>query len=261
MSELNIWVCNTSTNAKEILRVYGNNRPSSALCKTPIDPDTGAQVATLSYLDLRYFYTIPESETQVTLDAENSDIPTYYKRKTTNTWHTPVPNPIPEYWDDNGTWKDASVNVPPEGTTKFVASLNVPARQVEALINETAKVDHVAQELVRLKSAKSAKIEQKYKALCAEDYLWTDGKLYQVSDDLRDGLNAVNTGLYTDRPWMAKDNTLRTFTVTEFKELGKAIFDRGDLYFIVKQTKKAEVNALTTASLVNAYDVNAGWTL
>lgn len=249
------YVCKTQT-GYEIIKSW--SKPAYGLCETPVDPDTETQVPTLDFLDVNYFYYVPDSNTKVAT-TENGEIPQYYKNHITQTWHTPVPDPIPSYWIDNGVWKDSSVDVPPENTIP-VSTTNTPLRLAEAVINMSNKQTFLASRLSNTKVRKILQIETKYKQLCAEDYLWTDGKLYQVSDDLRDGLNAINTGLYTDRPWMAKDNTLRTFTVTEFKELGKAIFDRGDAYFVKKQIKKAEVNALTTEASVNSYSVSTGWT-
>ena len=250
-----IWVAQNGS-VKEIIHLPPGKQHPFAICQTPVDPDTGEQVNDISILDIQWYYNHPGTNAKVVI-TEQESVPAHYQSKITLEWSTiPI---LSQFWNDNGIWKNASIDIPPEGTTLFSADTVTPVKLVEALINSTAKTAAVANELANLKLAKIAEIEKKYKELCAEDYLWTDGKLYQVSDDLIDGLNAVNTGLYIDRPWMAKDNTLRTFTVAEFKELGKAIFDRGDLYFVKKQTKKAEVNALITKASVNSYNVDIGW--
>jgi hypothetical protein len=207
------------------------------ICVAPVDPETGEQVNTAEFLDVAYYYLTPDN---VRVDiAENGIIPLFWKLD-----------------EQSPSWTSTDVQaIDPQASMIFD-----PTRRAEASINTGLHTTFVAAELARAQARKNTQIENKYRELCAEDYLWTDGKLYQVSDDLRDGLNAINTGLYADRPWMAKDNTLKTFTVAEFKALGKAIFDRGDAYFVVKQIKKAEVNSLTTIAAVNAYDINAGWT-
>ena len=207
------------------------------VCVAPLDPVTGEQVTTAEFLDIVYYYLTPDD---VRVDiTENAIIPLF--------WRLNEEDPVWKSTDDVPVAPDALL-------------IHDPERRAEATINSGLHSAFKTNQLIELKNNKNSQIEAKYRQLCAEDFLWTDGKLYQVSDDLRDGLNAINTGLYTNRPWMARDNTLKIFTIEEFKSLGKAIFDRGDAYFVIKQTKKAEVASLTTKAAIDNYDINAGWT-
>jgi hypothetical protein len=128
MSELTLWVCGTPTGPKEIIRAYGT-RPNSALCVAPLDD--------INLLDLKWYYLKPGTSERIDLEDGSHVPPEYYLNYETNTYVTPVPDPVPRYWKDkNDGW---TATEPPEGITAIFTVIT-PRQDVEAVINEPALV-------------------------------------------------------------------------------------------------------------------------
>ena len=111
--------------------------------------------------------------------------------------------------------------------------------------------------LAAARREKKLAIQYEYEVRKSADYTF-NSKDYQVSDNIRDGLNYINSG-ETSIDWTATDNTRSTFTAADFQSMAQGIFERGQALFLTMRTKKAAVDVLSTVNEVNNYDETSGW--
>lgn len=163
----------------------------------------------------------------------------------------------PAFWLDREVtpeqWRCAMEDPLPQGTEAIV-----PAVLVRAVLKPDATAQRQATDLSLAKAQKRMEIDKRYALEAYCPFPWTNGKTYQISPELERGLSVVNAGKESIE-WTAADNTRQALTAQEFKDLCKAVFDRGQAKFLVRRAKKDEVDALSTIEEVEDYDVSTGW--
>lgn len=78
-----------------------------------------------------------------------------------------------------------------------------------------------------------------------------DAIQYKRDKPIADGVN---------RTWRLANNTTVTLTWGELRDMGLALFERGDGYFGYASIHKDAINELTTVTAVDAYDITVNWT-
>jgi hypothetical protein len=163
----------------------------------------------------------------------------------------------PAFWFDSEAnppqWRNSVEDLVPENIDPIV-----PATLFRAVLKPGASGLKASSELLAAKAAKKAEVERRYALEAYSPFQCSNGKTYQISPELERGLSVVNAGKESIE-WTAADNTRQSFTAQEFKDLCKAIFDRGQAKFLVRRAKKDEIDALTTLQEVEDYDVTTGW--
>ncbi|MCK5013222.1 MAG: DUF4376 domain-containing protein [Candidatus Omnitrophica bacterium] len=77
-----------------------------------------------------------------------------------------------------------------------------------------------------------------------------DAIQYKRDKPIADGVN---------RTWRLANNTTVTLTWGEVRDMGLALFERGDDYFGYASIHKDAIDALTTVTAVDAYDITINW--
>jgi|GEM_PF-4340851 len=89
------------------------------------------------------------------------------------------------------------------------------------------------------------------------------GNTYNAGQVARSNLTAMllsfNSGTKTDDFWLDIDNNHVILTQAQFQELFNAFFTSQQNAYMTESTKHQEIDALTTVTAIDTYDVNAGW--